>query len=189
MVRRRKQNIYLNTELSECNEVTTQFYNYHDLIPIADMPNYPDNTYLMNVRIIILGTKDAHIMLSNYGTNYWYNTFYEIVLGSVYNLYCAIKRGKSTLTSRWTSPLSGVVPVPIIITLSKDGWLEVKYEGDERTLMATQIAERRSFEFIGFSCWGDNTAKYYYNCTGDWGKCGTITTPLTGRRRRTLRAC
>lgn len=123
---------------------------------------------LLHIRVAILAGKDAHILLSDTNNPTKSDNVVEIVLGAGSNTYCEIRRrmGFHSLKSRrLPSVLSYVDPMAFVVRIDKTGYIDVRYEGDEESLINAVYSDFNvSLSYISFCCWGLSTCKFFYDC-------------------------
>ena len=124
-------------------------------------------------RLLVLGPKDAHILLSPNNSPDAADEVYEIVLGAGNNQFCEIrkKKQKNPIKTKITKDLlSPIDPLPLIIKLNKTGHIEVWIENEEMALLSVVDSNPIDFEYISFSSWGGTQIKWFYDCPFDEGE-------------------
>ena len=135
---------------------------------MEDLHHIRNESDLLHTRVAILAGKDAHILLSDTNNPSITDNVVEIVLGAGSNTYCEIRRrmGFSSIKSRRVlDVLSYVDPQAFIIRVTKEGYIEIKYEGEEEPLISAEYGNMTvSLHYIAFSCWGRSTCKFFFDC-------------------------
>lgn len=109
--------------LDRCKEYDAiNGYNYRTYFHLSDLKHSsPKDEELININLIVLGSKDAHILLTSTTDPDISESVYEIVLGAGGNTFCEIrkKRKASALKNKRVQVLSSIDPVPIKIRITR----------------------------------------------------------------------
>lgn len=157
--------------LSKCQEYSSfKGYGYKHFFKIKDLEHADVSDYTFTMRIILLASKDAHILLSSIPHPTEENV-YEIVLGAGENTFCEIRKNKQKnpiKTKIIKDVLSSIDPVPLLITISStensSSLIEVLIENQPFPLISVSDSEPIEVHYVSFSSWGESLAKFFYDC-------------------------
>lgn len=159
--------------LSKCQEFDANSgYNYKKYFKIDDLSHVIHNKDYTAFRLLVLGSKDAHFLLSPNNSPNATDEVYEIVLGAGNNNFCEIRKQKQKnpiKTKIIKDLLSPIDPLPLIIKLNKTGNIEVWIEHEMMALLSVVDSNPVDFEYISFSSWGGTPIKWFYDCPFDEG--------------------
>lgn len=154
--------------MAKCKQYQCYGYGYKAFYLAQDIHHMRNETDLLHIRIAILAGRDAHILLSDTDSPTITDNVVEIVLGAGSNTFAEIRRrmGFSSIKSRRVLDiLSFVDPMAFEIRVTQSGVIDVRYEGDEEPLISAEYGRPNvSVQFIGFSCWGTSTCKFFFDC-------------------------
>lgn len=109
-------------DLDDCKEYdATSGYGYQKYFKIDDVSNrHADSGIIVNLKLYVMGPKDAHILLATEESPSTTDPVYEIVLGGGANTFSEIRRKRKTqaLQSIRRKILSALNPIPITIKIA-----------------------------------------------------------------------
>lgn len=189
--------------LDRCKEYdAVNGYNYRTYFQLSELQHAtPKDDELININLIILGSKDAHILFTGSTDPDITETVYEIVLGAGANTFCEIrkKRKGSPLKNKRVQVLSPIDPVPIKIRITRcklqflclfinictvfilltAGIIEVTVRGDILPLISADDGQPiTNLKYISFSSWGSTNVRFFYDCPDMSGQEMTPVEPL-----------
>jgi hypothetical protein len=158
--------------LKQCQEYDSfQGYTYKDYFKIREMKHVDVDEFTYNLRIILLATKDAHILLSPVKNVNSSDDVYEIVLGAGENTFCEIRKNKQKnpiKTKIVKDVLSPIDPLPLIIKVNSSqangSSIEVWIENQTIPLISVLDSDPIEIHYISFSSWGTSKAKFFFDC-------------------------
>ncbi|XP_053683435.1 uncharacterized protein LOC128733695 [Sabethes cyaneus] len=156
-------------DLDKCKQYNAvSGYNYHTFFKLEELENHSlDNETVINLRLFVITSKDAHILLSDIESATADAQVYEIVIGAGANTFSEIRkqRKKNPLKTKSTKGiLSAIDPLPLRIRITKDGLIEVIIEGQDLPLMSASDKSLINVRYLSFSSWGSSQAKWFYDC-------------------------
>lgn len=162
--------------MSKCQEYSAfKGYGYKNFFKIRDLEHADVNDYSFTMRIILLATKDAHILLSPVVDPTSENV-YEIVLGAGENSFCEIRKNKQKnpiKTKVIKDILSPIDPLPLLIkvnsTENRSSVIEVWIENQPFPLISVNDLQPIETHYVSFSSWGTSLAKFFYDCPHESG--------------------
>lgn len=108
--------------MAKCREYdATSGYGYQTYFKIDDVSNHFADGHIVNLKLYVLGSKDAHILLATAESPSTVDPVYEIVLGGGGNTFSEIRRKRKTQalqSIRRKSLLSPLYPLPITIKIA-----------------------------------------------------------------------
>lgn len=144
---------------------------------------------LLNIKLFVLGSKDAHILLSSTDKLKSDSPLYEIgkfsavavsdgsihllivcnsvVLGAGGNTFAEIRRRRQSSTMatvRLQKLLSSIEPLPIRIRVDQKGAIEVSVPGSNVLNLTTVDPSPFPIKYISFCTWGSTEVKFFYDC-------------------------
>lgn len=127
--------------------------------------------FAFNLRIILLATKDAHILLSPVKNVNSSDDVYEIVLGAGENTFCEIRKNKQKnpiKTKLVKDVLSPIDPLPLVIKVNSSqvngSSIEVWIENETMPLISVIDSNPIETHYISFTSWGSSKAKFFFDC-------------------------
>ncbi|XP_023167360.2 ligand-gated ion channel 4 [Drosophila hydei] len=147
-------------------------YAYKDFFMLHTLDN---NKVLPNERLhlkfYVVTTMDAHILLSVTNHPRPDDRVYEIVIGAGGDTFSTIRTSmgmKRVSTNQDLELLSVYEPTPIEIIQTKDGDLYVYIPGHKKEPLLHYIdPSPLSINYISFSTFGTNAARWFYDCAFD----------------------
>lgn len=108
--------------MDQCKEFdATSGYGYQKYFKIDDVKNHGADGNIVNLKLYVMGPKDAHILLSTEESPSAADPVYEIVLGGGANTFSEIRRKRKTQalqSIRRKNLLSPLNPIPINIKIA-----------------------------------------------------------------------
>ncbi|XP_063695626.1 acetylcholine receptor subunit beta [Culicoides brevitarsis] len=155
-------------QLDRCKEYdAVNGYNYRTYFHLSDLKHAtPKDEELVNINLVILGTKDAHILLTSSKDDV-NAPVYEIVIGAGSNTFCEIRKKRKTgpLKNKRVQVLSPIDPVPLTIRITRSGIIEVTIRGDILPLISAEDTQPiTDLKYISFSSWGSTSIRFFYDC-------------------------
>uniref|UniRef100_A0A8D8BPZ9 Neuronal acetylcholine receptor subunit alpha-6 n=2 Tax=Culex pipiens TaxID=7175 RepID=A0A8D8BPZ9_CULPI len=156
-------------DLDKCKQFNAvNGYNYDAFFKLTELDNHNlDNETIVNLRLFVVASKDAHILLSDIDSVIPEAQVYEIVVGAGGNMFTEIRRQrkKNPLKTKTTkNVLSPIDPLPLRIRLTTEGLIEVGIEGQDLPLISATDKNVTSVRYLSFSSWGSTQAKWFYDC-------------------------
>lgn len=109
--------------MDNCKEYdATSGYGYQKYFKIDDVNNNGAAGNIVNLKLYIMGPKDAHILLATEESPSTTDPVYEIVLGGGANTFSEIRRKRKTQalqSVRRKNLLSPLNPIPITIKIAQ----------------------------------------------------------------------
>ncbi|XP_034109092.1 proton-gated ion channel subunit pbo-5 [Drosophila albomicans] len=162
-------------QLDTCDSInidTSQGYSYKDFFMVHRLNNnnIKDNERL-HLKFYVLTSMDAHILLSVTSHPRLTDRVYEIVIGAGGNTFSAIRTSmglRRVSTNQDPQLLSIYEPTPIEIVQTKDGDLFVYIPGFKTEALLHYLdASALTINYISFSTFGVNSARWFYDCAFD----------------------
>ncbi|XP_068146061.1 neuronal acetylcholine receptor subunit beta-3 [Drosophila tropicalis] len=161
-------------QLDECQTyfITATSYAYNDFFKVNKLNNnnVTDNTRL-HLKFYVIANMDAHILLTVIDRPRPNDAVYEVVIGAGGNTFSAIRTmigSHRVSTNQDHHLLSHYEPTPIEIVQTKDGDLSVYIPGfKEEPLLRYHDDAALQINFISFSSFGTNSARWFYDCPFD----------------------
>ncbi|XP_034475939.1 neuronal acetylcholine receptor subunit beta-4 [Drosophila innubila] len=162
-------------QLDTCDSInidTSSGYAYKDffMVHTLDNNNIKSNERL-HLKFYVLTSMDAHILLSVTSHPRNSDRVYEIVIGAGGNTFSAIRTSmglRRVSTNQDSNLLSIYEPTPIEIVQTKDGDLSVYIPGFKtEPLLHFLDASALNINYISFSTFGSNSARWFYDCAFD----------------------
>ncbi|XP_030372094.1 acetylcholine receptor subunit beta [Scaptodrosophila lebanonensis] len=161
-------------ELDSCDtyEITEGGYAYKDFFIVHSLDNNNiKNDERLHLKFYVLTSMDAHILLSVTDRPRPHDRVYEIVIGAGGNTFSAIRTSmglRRVSTNQDQHLLSIYDPTPIEIIQTKDGNLQVFIPGFKtEPLLRFLDASALTINYVSFSTFGPNTARWFYDCAFD----------------------
>ncbi|EDW61103.1 neuronal acetylcholine receptor subunit alpha-4 [Drosophila virilis] len=162
-------------QLDTCDSIdidASSGYAYKDFFMVHTLDN--NNVKLnerLHLKFYVLTSMDAHILLSVTNRPRPNDRVYEIVIGAGGNTFSAIRTSmglRRVSTNQDPQLLSVYEPTPIEIVQTKDGDLYVYIPGFKKEpLLHFLDASALSINYISFSTFGSNSARWFYDCAFD----------------------
>ncbi|KAL7735388.1 hypothetical protein ACLKA6_003238 [Drosophila palustris] len=162
-------------QLDTCDSIdidTSSGYAYKDffMVHTLDNNNIKANERL-HLKFYVLTSMDAHILLSVTSHPRHTDRVYEIVIGAGGNTFSAIRTSmglRRVSTNQDSQLLSIYEPTPIEVVQTKDGDLSVYIPGFKtEPLLHFLDASALNINYISFSTFGTNSARWFYDCAFD----------------------
>ncbi|KAH8395369.1 hypothetical protein KR222_003019, partial [Zaprionus bogoriensis] len=162
-------------QLNSCDSLDIEpssGYVYQNFFMVHSMENNKiQSNERLHLKFYVLTTMDAHILLSVTNRPRQYDRVYEIVIGAGGNTFSTIR---TTIGARRVSTnqdpylLSVYDPTPIEIVQTKDGDLYVYLPGFKKDpLLHFLDSSPLNVNYISFSSFGSNSARWFYDCEFD----------------------
>ncbi|XP_037032666.1 uncharacterized protein LOC119071739 [Bradysia coprophila] len=163
--------VYYNVSLKDldrCQEYdATSGYGYQKYFKIDDVNNHGADGNIVNLKLYVMGPKDAHILLSTEEAPSTMDPVYEIVLGGGANTFSEIRRKRKTQalqSIRRKNLLSSLNPIPISIKIAMNGSIEIGVVGESLPLLNLTDKNPLPIKYIAFCSWGTAETKFFYDC-------------------------
>ncbi|XP_001362061.3 neuronal acetylcholine receptor subunit alpha-10 [Drosophila pseudoobscura] len=161
-------------QLDTCDSYTIKEagYAYRDFFMVHTLDNNQvNNNKRLHLKFYVLTSMDAHILLSVTNRLRPNDRVYEIVIGAGGNTFSAIRTAmglRRVSTNQDRNLLSVFEPTPIEIVQTQDAELFVYIPGFKtEPLLQFMDASALTINYISFSSFGTNTARWFYDCSFD----------------------
>lgn len=155
--------------IKNCKEYdATNGYNYSTFFILSDINDNKSDENIVNLKLGVLATKDAHILLSDKLFPTSNDSVYEFVLGAGANTFCEVrkKQKKSPLKPAVSCKLftSTINPVLINIIVKSTGQISIYVIGKPEPLIQAEDIEPVAVKYVSFGSWGNAESKWFYDC-------------------------
>ncbi|ALC40474.1 maker5 [Drosophila busckii] len=162
-------------QLDSCNSYeieSSRGYSYKDSFMVHTMDNNNiEPNQRLHLKFYVLTSMDAHILLSVTSRPRPNDRVYEIVIGAGGNTFSAIRTSmglRRVSTNQDPHLLSMYDPTPVEIIQTKEGDLYVYIPGFKKEpLLHFMDASALNINYISFSSFGTNSARWFYDCAFD----------------------
>ncbi|SPP72752.1 neuronal acetylcholine receptor subunit beta-2 [Drosophila guanche] len=161
-------------QLDSCESYTIKEagYAYRDFFMVHTLDNNQiKGKERLHLKFYVLTSMDAHILLSVTNRLRPNDRVYEIVIGAGGNTFSAIRTAmglRRVSTNQDRNLLSVFEPTPIEIVQTQDAELFVYIPGFKtEPLLQFMDASPLTINYISFSSFGTNSARWFYDCSFD----------------------
>ncbi|KAH8320848.1 hypothetical protein KR067_011352, partial [Drosophila pandora] len=161
-------------QLDTCDSysITASGYAYRDFFMVHSLDNNKARSgERLHLKFYVLTSMDAHILLSVTDRLRPTDRVYEIVIGAGGNTFSAIRTAmgmRRVSTNQDRNLLSVYEPTPIEIVQTQNAELFVYIPGFKKEpLLQFVDTSALNINYISFSSFGSNTARWFYDCSFD----------------------
>ncbi|KAH8348505.1 hypothetical protein KR084_008050 [Drosophila pseudotakahashii] len=156
----------------ESHSVASTGYGYRKFYVLHELNNNNQKEgERLHLKFYVLTSMDAHILLSVTNHPRINDRVYEIVIGAGGNTFSAIRTSmgmRRVATSQEANLVSLYEPTPIEIVQTQNGELFVYIPGLKKEPLMQFIDEAPlTVNYLSFSSFGSNTARWFYDCGFD----------------------
>lgn len=147
-------------------------YNYTTFFNLNEINHNNTDPNIINLKIGVLASKDAHILLSDKLYPTTNDLVYEFVLGAGSNTFCEIRKKLKKNPLRPAIPCklfkSSINPVLINIIIKNSGRISIFVIGSQIPLIEADDLEPVAVKYVSFGSWGNAESKWFYDCKFDF---------------------